>query len=206
MAVICVSQQFGSGGRVFSERLAKRLGYECVDHEVVSIVAKEAGVSEEWVAAQERNLGAVSEVGAAGLTGSSIIARLTGRKVGEFDQSRLIGLLKKVIPDVAARGNVIFLGRGAQFILPPSRKTIKILLVASESHRTRFIMDYYHLDEKEAGEAVRDWADNRQAFYREFNVPDPDDPTQYTMVFNTARLDLNGIEESVVRFVQTLDA
>lgn len=47
--VITVSREFGSGGRELAKRLADALGLSYVDKEIVTMISKESGVSEDYV-------------------------------------------------------------------------------------------------------------------------------------------------------------
>lgn len=47
--IITIGRQFGSGGREFGRRLAKELGIEYYDKEIVSEIAKHTSLSEEYV-------------------------------------------------------------------------------------------------------------------------------------------------------------
>ena len=57
MSVLCISRQFGAGGKTLGQRLAKRLGWTFVYDEVLDEVAKEAKVSPEWVEAVDKEAG-----------------------------------------------------------------------------------------------------------------------------------------------------
>jgi cytidylate kinase len=46
MQAITISREYGSGGGEIAARLAHRLGWQLIDHEVVERVAQELGVSE----------------------------------------------------------------------------------------------------------------------------------------------------------------
>src|SRR3989440_5705457 len=46
MQAITISREYGSGGGEIASRLATRLGWQLIDHEVVVRVAQELGVSE----------------------------------------------------------------------------------------------------------------------------------------------------------------
>jgi len=46
MRAITISRQYGSGGGEIAARLATRLGWKLIDHEVVVRVAQELGVTE----------------------------------------------------------------------------------------------------------------------------------------------------------------
>ena len=47
--IITISREYGSGGREIGEKLAKRLGIEFYDSEIITLLAKESGLSEETI-------------------------------------------------------------------------------------------------------------------------------------------------------------
>ena len=51
--IITVDREYGSGGGVVAQRLAQRLGWELVDHQIVVEIARELNISVEEAAAQD---------------------------------------------------------------------------------------------------------------------------------------------------------
>ena len=47
--VITISREYGSGGRIIGKKLAEALGISFYDGELLSLVAKESGYTEEFV-------------------------------------------------------------------------------------------------------------------------------------------------------------
>ena len=45
--VICISRQYGSGGKEIGELVAKKLNIPCYDKEIIYEMAKKSGVSKE---------------------------------------------------------------------------------------------------------------------------------------------------------------
>src|SRR5215208_1398801 len=56
MRAITISREYGSGGGEVAGRLAARLGWRLVDHEVVVRVARELGVTEAAVAEHDEQV------------------------------------------------------------------------------------------------------------------------------------------------------
>ncbi|MBR2808388.1 MAG: cytidylate kinase family protein [Oscillospiraceae bacterium] len=48
--IITVSREFGSGGRELGKRLADALGFSYFDREIVTALAAETGLDEEYLA------------------------------------------------------------------------------------------------------------------------------------------------------------
>src|SRR5260370_42603602 len=53
MSAITISRQYGSGGGEIAARLAQRLHWQLIDHEIVAGVAHELGITEEEAAAHD---------------------------------------------------------------------------------------------------------------------------------------------------------
>ena len=204
MAVICISRQFGAGGKTLAERLAKRLGYDMTDQELVSRAAKETGHADEWVDTTGREVG-LTKGFTASLTSSNFMARLLGQPGADDNTIKLAELFKKYIPEIAARDKVIFLGRGSQFILPNGPPYLKILLVASDETRVNFMMKTYNLDRNEAEKVIRDWEKNRSAFLCRFTSKDHNDPSLYDLVINASVVNLDLAEKLTADLVTSRD-
>src|SRR3954451_23385689 len=53
MCAITISREYGSGGGEIAARLASRLGWQLVDHQIVAEVARTLGETEEEAAQQD---------------------------------------------------------------------------------------------------------------------------------------------------------
>ena len=47
--VVLISREYGSGGRVIGKKVAEKLGYSFYDKEMISKVAEETGLSENYI-------------------------------------------------------------------------------------------------------------------------------------------------------------
>ena len=186
MPVISISRQFGAGGHTLAEKLAGRTGYRLANQELIRRIAELTGCSDEWVRLIDRESDGHKKKGVSGFVGTLIIERMLAKETRDDHALQLRPYLEKVMPEIAAQGRVIFVGRGSQFILPDTPKFVKILLVASITYRINFLMENYKLTPKEAEETVRDWDHNRRIFLSEFTSRDPDDPSHYDIVINTS--------------------
>ena len=191
MPVVTISRQFGAGGHTLGEHLAKKFGYQLVDRDIIREVAKEANVSADWVEAIEKDAGGLLLKVTSSLVSSNFIERLLGESASDFDEKKYVQFVQKVITQAAARGNVVLVGRGGQFVLPDGPQTIKILLVAELSDRIKFMMDHYNLTRSRAELVVRKEEKRRQTFLSIFSPRNPDDPSLYSICLNTSRISLD---------------
>jgi cytidylate kinase len=204
MSVLCISRQFGAGGKTLGQRLAKRLGWTFVYNDVLIEVAKEAKVSTEWVEAVEKEAGDWLMRFVNKLVATDFIERHLGDNLHDFDENRYRQFLGKVINSVADRGDAVILGRGAQFILANRTDAFRVLLVASHEDRIKFMMDHYNMTKEKAEHLVEKEVKRRTRFVETMGVKEPDDPCHYHLVLNTSILDLDQAESLVMCMISDM--
>src|SRR5438270_44984 len=59
MRAVTISREYGSGGGEIAARLARRLGWQLIDHQIVAQAASELGVHETVVQAHDEHVGGV---------------------------------------------------------------------------------------------------------------------------------------------------
>lgn len=204
MSVLCISRQFGAGGKTLGQRLARRLGWTFVFNDVLIEVAKEAKVSTEWVEAVDKEAGDWLMRFVSKLVASDFIERHLGENLHDFDEDRYRKFLGKVINAVAERGNAVILGRGAQFFLANRADALRVLLVADYEDRIKFMTDHYNLSKDRAAQLVDKEVRRRNRFVESLGVSKPDDPCHYHMVLNTSLVDLDQAETLVMCMVEEI--
>ncbi len=203
MAVLCISRQFGAGGRTLAEKVAQSLGYFYSDEELVSRLVAQTGIAKDVVESAGRQAGGQGKGFVSGLVSTNFFLRLLGQSSPDRPEDKLASLLKEIIPEMAEQGNVVFLGRGSQFILPNRRDIIKVFLTAEEEDRIRFMMERYDLSRSEASRMVRDFKKNRDDFLSRFTSKDPNDVSIYTLCINTSLISLEFAETLIFNLVKS---
>ena len=207
MPVVTVSRQFGAGGHTLGNVVANRLGYQLVDRSLLQQVAEEANVSPRWVEAVEKEAGGLLMRICHMLVSSNFIERHLGSSGSDFDQKKYVAFITKIIQDLAEEGDVVIVGRGAQFILPDSEEIIKVLIVAELEDRIKFMMERYSLTQSQAEQMIRKEEKRRCSFLNLFDPRDPDEPDIYNLVLNTSHINLETAEDLVVQLVgEVIDA
>ena len=109
--IITVSREFGSGGRELGKRLADELGYRYYDREIVMALSEQTGMDPNFLDRQLEN--------------SSSRVRYPIHFAQSFSQlaaapdtaTHLMALQTRLIRDLAAKGNCLFVGRAADALL-----------------------------------------------------------------------------------------
>lgn len=174
--IITISRLAGSGGRILANSLAERLGMTVQDRSLVEKVARDRNLEKELISHLDENEISQARLWVRGVLNQRIFMR---------DQYHMA--LVKVVTGMAARGNVIFLGRGADMILGQNA-TLRVRLVASRQTRLENIRQRTGLTRAEARAVLEETDRNRTEFIRQVFREDPNRSEHYDLVLNTDRI------------------
>jgi cytidylate kinase len=107
---------------------------------------------------------------------------------GQLDDERYIKTLKSVIHEIAARGDVVILGRGSQAILQGASATMHVYVAAPREQRITYLMQRDSLDRTAAEHRIDKSDHQRQAFHRHYFKIDADSPALYDLGINAGRI------------------
>lgn len=164
MAVITISRQLGSHGGRIARALAGELGYDLVDKGVVNKVIRQYGLT---------RLDAVYD---------------HKPKIWElFNDNSVatIEMMNETIAAVAARGNVVILGRGGFRVLHGMSDVLNVMVKAPHDVRATRIAKRDGITTAEAANVIKDDDALRARFTRLFYSVDWADESQFDLVVDT---------------------
>ncbi len=205
MAILTISRQFGAGGWTLGKWVADRLHYQFVSGAVINKIAEEANVSPEWIKSTEKNAGDWLMRFTSSLISSSFIERHIGESRADFDEGRYILFLKKIIVKIADEDNVVFLGRGSQFILHDYSNAFHILVVADLEDRIKFLERIWHISRKEAEKAIQIREKRRDAFLKQLGQWQPNSLRLYHVIINTSKTDMDQAQELTLWLIKDFE-
>lgn len=169
MAAITISRQLGSLDTDITQAIAQRLGYRVVWQEIINQAALQAGVPEVALAT-------IDDLGLLGLRPSATARRAYHEAV------------RRIIGELAEKGNVVIVGRAGQVILKDRPDVLHVKIMAPASLRAERIAHQQKipLDAAQAQVEASDRA--RRNYLRRYYHARWDDPQLYDLVINTARL------------------
>ena len=202
MAIITVSRELGSLGTSIAEAVAAKLNTNCVDKEVLAEMARQVGISMEEIAAEEERLLARPVVVSEEMR-SLFAAHRQGQ--GTLDDATYVQQLSAAIRTLAASGNLVFVGRGAQLILAALAGALHVHIYAPAEVRAARIQQRRNLPALAAATAIIGRADKQRHdwFRRFFTGANWKDPRHYHLMINTARIPAPLAVEMIVRAAQT---
>ncbi|QBD78870.1 cytidylate kinase-like family protein [Ktedonosporobacter rubrisoli] len=202
MHVVTVSREYGSGGGEIARRIAQRLGWRLVDHEIVLRVARELGVSEEDAAARdERTEGFVASLLSSMQAVDPSLMVLTPVP-SVADPQAYPKALSRVVQAAASSGYTVIVGRGSQVLLAQRRDALHIRIVAPLEQRIRYVMQREGLDYNAARSRIQLKDHDRQKYLQAVHHQRPDNPGLYDLVINTGVLDLDSAVDLIALALQ----
>lgn len=213
MPVITVSGSLASGAREIAQAVARDMDLGYVDHEILVEAARQLGVSVSAVESREERTGGFGErvasvlrtlmersaaAGVADPMSGAGLESVLGRTYAEaaelaadaggLDDEKYAQTLSAVIRGIAARGNVVILGRGSQAILHDHPDTLHVYVAAPRELRIENLMKRDGISREEAERRIKASDQSRRAFHKRFFKIEPDEPHVYDIGINGARI------------------
>lgn len=194
MKAITISRLYGSGGGEIGARVARRLNWHLIDHEIVARVARELGIPETTAKAQDEYAKGfiarvISQFVSTAPTAASPVVQV--RPDNQPDQDRYQETLRRVVETAADTGRAVIIGRASQIYLANRRDVLHVFIEAPLQKRIAYAALRENLDANGARARVRLKDDDRARYFRTVLRKNPDDPMHYDLVINTGVLSLD---------------
>jgi cytidylate kinase len=174
--VLTVSRQHGAGGGEIVRTLARELGLDVFDREIIQQIAESTHLSERVVGALDDKARELLTDWLAGLASHDYLSSVEYR----YQLTRVVGA-------VAHHGGAIILGRGAHLILGQG-EALRVLVVAPLEHRVAALRQREGLSERDARRRIQVVEADHKAFLMKHFHTDFVDPVHFDLVVNTALL------------------
>ena len=200
--IITISREYGSGGRQVGLTVAKKLGMEFYDKELIDAAAKEIGFPTEMISDREQ--------------------RLTNRLLYNFAMGTLYGIAyprepkvselplteqiyqaqKKAIEEAAKRGSCIFVGRCADYILKSRPDVLRVFIYADRDIRKRRAIEEYGEIEEYIDEFMYQTDKRRRIHYENYTNQKWGSRENYDLMLNSGDLGLDKCVELLCEAVK----
>ena len=116
--IITISREYGSGGRYIGRMVADKLGIKFYDKDFVGMLAKETGLSEEYIENNEQKRNALATLN-------------SGYYSGLSNADELFVKESELIKELANKESCVIIGRCADFILKDRNDVLKVFVYSS---------------------------------------------------------------------------
>ena len=205
MKAITISRLYGSGGGEIGARVAKRLNWHLIDHEIVARIARELGIPETTAKEQdEYSKGFISRV-IGQFVGTAPTAAAPVVRIIPDDlpaQEKYQETLRNVVQTAADTGRAVIIGRASQIYLANRRDVLHVFIEAPLQERIAYVALRENLDTAGARARVQLKDGDRSRYFRYVLRENPDDPMHYDLVINTSVLPLDWAVDLICRALE----
>ena len=183
--VITIARSYGSGGRKMGRLLAKELGYEYYDREILRIASDESGISEElFNKADEHKRMPLFRIAREVYTGEVI----PPDSDDFISNENLFRYQAKIIRELAATRNCVIVGRCANFILRGRDNVINVFVSAPVVDCVRRVMETDGLNLEDAEKRIKKIDKRRADYFKYFTGRQWHDAALYDLCLNTGHM------------------
>ena len=187
MHIITISRLVGAYGDVIATIVARRMGLDLIGREELHEMAQSCDPEyREACAVYEKE------------HGPGFFERLF------FDRPSYYSLFEALTYDLAARGNVVLVGRGSQIVLRDVPGVFTARIVAPTSVRISRIMGRYNFNGEEAENFIQKYDHERDNLIRSIFHKNINDWSLYDIIINTAHFTAAAASEIVIDAVDEI--
>lgn len=199
--VITIGRQYGSGGRELGQILAKKLGFEFYDEELVTMAAEKNKMHTDILKAVDEKA-----------TKSLLYTLVTGSDLRFFNSSmqyempindKLFITQSEIIKGLADKSSCVIVGRCADYVLRDSaQKCIHLFVYADLEERIKRISQKYDLTYEKAKDKIQKIQKSRKSYYNYYSNREWANVSNYDLCINTGKLGLEKASDVAFEFIK----
>ncbi len=198
--VITIAREYGSGGLMLGKMLAKRLGVDYYDHDIIDQTAERLGYTSDFVRENEQNIsnGKLWELV---FTDKSIPVSMNP----SHDDAIFVSE-SRIIRKLATKKPCIIIGRLANWVLRNDKKAFRVFVTSDKEDAVRRVMAKDSLSVQEAARRIEQVNTGRYNHYLQYTGRRWTDGRDYDLVVNTSTLGLEQCADIIVGVIKNKTA
>lgn len=198
--VITIARGYGSGGKTIGKMLAKELGINVYDKEILRLASDDSGISEELFAKADEKAKNTSLFKAAKKVYKGEVIPPESDDFTSNDN--LFNFQAKVIKELAEKESFVVIGRAADFVLKDYKNVVRIFVHAPMDYCIDTVEKMSSMSRKEIENFILKTDRQRAGFYHYYTGRDWNDARNYDLCLNSYELTYEKCVEMVKEFVK----
>ena len=201
--IITINRQYCSGGHDIGQALAKKLEIPFYDKELISIAAKQSGVSPEIFEQIDEKA-----------TNSLLYSLSMG--IGNFGggfstinnlpiNDKLYILQHKIIKDLADKETFVVVGRCADYVLREHDNVVKVYIYADYERRVERAVERHDLSEQKAKQMVAKVDKSRANYYSFYSGEKWGLVDNYDLCINSTNLSVEQAVDIILSYINVIN-
>ena len=200
--VIAITRTCGSGATSIGKILAKNLGVEIYDRNILRLASDDSGISEELFARADEDqkqsllFRASQKVYTGGL--------IPPEKEDFTSNNNLFNYQAKVLRELADESNYVVIGRAADYVLRDKPGLVRVYIYASREKCIEKEMNRQKLDWKTADKFITKTDKYRRDYYRYFTGQEWENMQNYDLCINTTQMTYEQAAKAIQDFAENM--
>ena len=183
MSIITISRGSYTHGGEVAEKVAKKLGYECISREILLEISDEFNITEIKLTRAIRDAPTFLEK-------------------YSFGREKYINYIRLAILKALSKDKMVYHGFAGQFFVKDIPHVLKIRIIADMDHRIECMMKRVGVSRKKAETMVIEVDDERKAWSKKLYGIDTWDSRLYDLVINIEKLSIDYAVEMICETVK----
>lgn len=182
--IITIAREFGSGGHLLGEMLAKELDIRLYDKEFIHLAAQRSNMDEQYIAKNEQSIPSFWL--------KCILSKNSEQPLESSlsPEDVLFVAESKIIQELAAKGPCIIVGRCADFVLKDEPNVLKVFCYCDQPSALDRCIGQYNIPRDKAEAEIRRINRNRIHHYEYYTGDKWGEPHHYHLMLNTGSIGL----------------
>lgn len=198
--IVTISREFGSGGRLIGEELARRLDIPFYDKAIIQMAAEKSGLSYDFIEkTEEKSAGAP-------IYNIPLTATFAGyTAMGYIDtpvNDKTFLAQAEVIRDIA-KSSCVIVGRCADYILRDEPGLVRVFISGKLEDRIIRAVKKYNFPEAGALEKIRKIDKSRANYYRYYTDQHWGSVHNYDITINSSFTEIDGAVDVLLTLLNT---
>jgi cytidylate kinase len=201
--IVAIGRELGAGGREIGERVAAALGSELLDNQIVDLVAARIGAPTAYVQERDEHVEGFADRLFRLIT-AAYPESLGTTDMPDWSEERLVKLTATIIEERSTQASLVVMGRGAPMLLKDRSDALRVFVTAPLAARVKRLQERLDYSKETAEREIRKSDQHRSAYMQQYYRTQWQDPHNYDLVLNTARIGVAGAAELIARCAQRL--
>lgn len=193
--IITIGRQYGSGGREVGEKLAKELGIDFYDKNILRMNSAESGIKESYFYMSDEK------------AGNRLLYKIINNLKPELKQpsfgsdvvsaDNLFRFQSEVIRKLAAEESCVLIGRCAEYILEGTEGLLRVFIYADMDYRMKRITELGYYGPDDVVKNIKRIDKERRDYHRYYTGRDWENLSNYDLMINTAAVGIDGAVRTI---------
>ncbi len=197
--VITIARQYGSGGRTIGQMLAKELGVEYYDKDLIIKASEESGINVDLFAkADEKSKSFFTKLKKKNYGGDV----LSPDSSDFTSEENLFNYQAKIIRDLAEKESCIIIGRAADYILKDRNDVLSVFVHAPQEFLMEQAAKKHSMSDRELEKYIAKIDRARADYYKAHTGREWTDARNYHLCLDSSRLGFDRCVEEIIAYMK----